>query len=69
MVASDRRRLSNGLYLELHTFVLLDATDDLKEVAGVGIPGWSEHAHEALGRSVREGAELSEPDGGVDLVA
>jgi len=49
--------------------MLLNATDDLEQVAGAGIAGRSEHAHQALGRLVREGAHLLEPGGGVDVVA
>ena len=37
-------RLSNGFYFELDALVLLNATDDIEEVAGVGIPVWPEHA-------------------------
>ena len=53
----------------MHILVLLDTADDLEEVPGVRIAGRSEHAHDTLRRFVSEGAELSEPEGGVDVVA
>ena len=38
-------RLSNGVHFELNALVLLDAADYLKQVAGIGITGRSEHSH------------------------
>ena len=61
-------RLSNGFYFELDAFVLLNAADNLKEVARVGVARRPEHAHQTLGRLVREGAKLLEPDGSVYVV-
>ena len=47
-------QLSESLHFELDALVLLNATDDFEEVAGVGVASRSEHAHQALGRLVRE---------------
>lgn len=58
-------RLTNSPRFELHALMLLNAADDLEQVACVGIAGRSEHAHQALGRPVREGAQFLESDGGV----
>ena len=60
--------LTNGVHFELDALVLLDPADDLEQVAGVRIARRSEHAHQTLGRLVREGAKLLEPDCGVDVV-
>ncbi len=49
--------------------MLLDAADDLKQVASVGIASRPEHAHEALGRLVGKGPKLLESHGGVDIVS
>lgn len=38
----------------------LNAADDLEQVAGAGIAGRPEHAHQTLGRPVREGAQFLE---------
>ena len=48
--------------------MLLNAADDLEQVASVGIASRPEHSHEALGRLVGKGAKLLEPHGGVDVV-
>ena len=48
--------------------MLLNAADDIEEIAGVGIPVWPEHTHEALGRLVGKGAKLLETNGCVDVV-
>ncbi len=45
------------------------ASDDLEQVASLGVPVGAEHAHEALGRLVGEVAKLLEADCGVDVVA
>ena len=62
-------RLSNGVHFKLDALVLLNATNDLEQIAGVGVAGWSEHTHQALGGLVRESAKLFEPHGGIDVVA
>ena len=66
---SETFRLSNGPHFELDALVLLDAADDLEEVAGVRIASRSEHAHETVGRLIGDGGKLLEPDGGVDIAA
>ena len=48
--------------------VLLNAADDVKQVAGLGIAIRPEHAHEAFGRLVGEGTQFFEPNGRVDVV-
>ena len=48
--------------------MILNAADNLEEIAGVGIAGRPEHAHETLRRLVRQRAKLLEPDCGVDIV-
>ena len=62
-------RRTNRLHFDLPALMSLNAADDLEQVADVGIAGRSEHAHQTLGRLVREGVQLPEPDGGVDVTA
>ena len=38
------------------------------KIAGVGVAGRPEHAHQALGRLAGQGRQFLEPDGGVDVV-
>ena len=47
----------------------LEVTNDLEEIAGLRIAGWTEHPHEALRRPFRTAAQLLEPDRRVDVVA
>jgi len=47
----------------------LELADHLEQVARLRVPPRTEHAHEALGRSPRETAELLKADRGVDVVA
>ena len=54
LALSRTPRLSNGVHFELDALVLLNAADDLEKIAGVGIAVRSEHAHETLGRFVRQ---------------
>ena len=56
LALSSTCRLSNGAHFELHALVLLNAADDLEQVASVGIPVRPEHAHQTLGLLVRESA-------------
>ncbi len=61
-------RLSNGADSELRAFALLNAADDLEQVAGVGNAGRSENPHQALGRLARQRSQLLESHGRVDVV-
>ena len=49
--------------------MLLNATDDLEQIAGVGVAGWSEHAHQTLGDLFVSVPSILEPHGGIDVVA
>ena len=60
--------LTNRLNFELKPLAFLKVADDLEQVASLRIPVGAEHAHQALGRLLRQAAELLKSDRGVDVV-
>ena len=68
MIVDEEQHLPNSVYFKLDALVLLNAADDVKQVAGLGIAIRPEHAHEAFGRLVGEGTQFFEADGRVDVV-
>jgi hypothetical protein len=55
--------------VKAHTFMMLKEVHDFREIVGVRIAGWSEHAHEAFRRNVRGLSQAGEANGRVDVVA
>ena len=62
-------RLTNRLDLEVKPFALLKSADDFEEVPCLRIAVGTEHAHQALGRLLRQPAEFLKSDRGIDVVA
>ena len=60
---------SNRPHPEVQTLALLKAANDLEEIARLRIVGWTEHAHQTLGRLRGRPTEFPKPDGRVDMVA
>ena len=55
--------------MKAHAFSALQVSDDIEQVARLGISLWPEHSHEALRRDARQLAKALKSHRAVDVVA